>query len=169
MKKCVFITGGTVGTGYATAEKFAEAGYGVFIASRSAERAQEAADKLAAKYGVHTKGYGLGIRDEEAVKAVFADIDAQGCFVQTVVLNAANMGFDPQDPAAGQDFWTVPVEAFGEVFETNLVWNFTMIRQAALMGCLERNAEYEVALEEKEYVLKRIKELMYVISNCKIV
>ena len=68
MKKCVFITGGTVGTGYATAEKFAEAGYGVFIASRSAERAQEAADKLAAKYGVHAKGYGLGIRDEEAVK-----------------------------------------------------------------------------------------------------
>ena len=74
MKKCVFITGGTVGTGYATAEKFAQAGYGVFIASRSAERAQEAADKLAAAYAVHTKGYGLGIRDEEAVKAVFADI-----------------------------------------------------------------------------------------------
>ena len=44
-----------------------------------------------------------------------------------------------------------------------------MIRQAARMGCLERNAEYEVALEEKEYVVKRIQELMYVISNCKIV
>ncbi|MBQ8359905.1 MAG: SDR family NAD(P)-dependent oxidoreductase, partial [Oscillospiraceae bacterium] len=42
MKKSVFITGATVGTGYATAEKFAEAGYCVFIASRSQERAQEA-------------------------------------------------------------------------------------------------------------------------------
>ena len=42
------------------------------------------------------------------------------------------MGFRPEDPAAGQDFWTVPVEDFQEVFETNLVWNFTMVRQAAI-------------------------------------
>ncbi len=35
------------------------------------------------------------------------------------------------DPAEGQDFWTVPVNEFQEVFETNLVWNFTIIRQAA--------------------------------------
>ena len=131
MKKSVFITGGTVGTGYATAEKFAEAGYGVFIASRSAERAQEAADKIAARYGVHAKGYGLGIRDEEAVKAVFADIDAQECFVETVVLNAANMGFG-NDPAKGLDFFEQSVEEFQEVFETNLVWNFMIIRQAAI-------------------------------------
>ena len=46
MKKSVLITGGTVGTGYTTAEKFAQAGYDVFIASRSQERAQEAADKM---------------------------------------------------------------------------------------------------------------------------
>ena len=131
MKKSVFITGGTIGTGFATAEKFAEAGYNVFIASRSAERAQEAADKVAAKYGVHTKGYGLGIRDEEAVKAVFADIDAQDCFVETVVLNAANMGFG-NDPAKGLDFFEQSVEEFQEVFETNLVWNFMIIRQAAI-------------------------------------
>ena len=132
MKKAVFVTGGTVGTGYATAEKFAENGYQVFIASRETGRAQEAADKIAAKYGVFAKGYGLGIRDEEAVKAVFADIDSCGCFVHTVVLNAANMGFDPKDPAAGQNFWTVPVADFQEVFETNLVWNFMIIRQAAI-------------------------------------
>ena len=42
------------------------------------------------------------------------------------------MGFNPKDPAAGQDFWTVPVVDFQEVFETNLVWNFTIIRQAAI-------------------------------------
>ncbi len=132
MKKSVFITGGTVGTGYATAEKFAENGYHVFIASRNAQRAQEAADKIASKYGVFAKGYGLGIRDEEAVKAVFADIENTGYFVHTVVLNAANMGFDPKDPAAGQNFWTVPVADFQEVFETNLVWNFMIVRQAAI-------------------------------------
>ena len=131
MKKCVFVTGGTVGTGFATAEKFAQAGYGVFIASRSPERAQEAAKKLGEKYNVPYKGYGLGIRDEEAIKAVFADIDAQDCFVETVVLNAANMGFG-NDPAKGLDFFTQSVEEFHEVFETNLVWNFMIVRQAAI-------------------------------------
>ena len=131
MKKAVFITGGTVGTGFATAEKFAQAGYHVFIASRSQERAQEAADKIAHKYGVHAKGYGLGIRDEEAVKTVFADIDSQNFFVSTVVLNAANMGFG-NDPAKGLDFFTQSVEEFQEVFETNLVWNFMIVRQAAI-------------------------------------
>ena len=131
MKKSVFVTGGTIGSGFATAAKFAEAGYSVFIASRSQERAQEAADKIAAQYGVHAKGYGLGIRDEEAVKAVFADIDAQDCFVETVVLNAANMGFG-NDPAKGLDFFEQTVEEVLEVFETNLVWNFMVIRQAAI-------------------------------------
>ena len=30
------------------------------------------------------------------------------------------------------DFFTVPVEEFQRVFETNLVWNFMIVRQAAL-------------------------------------
>lgn len=131
MKKSVFITGATVGTGFATAQKYAEAGYNVFITSRSAERAQEAADKISAQYGVYAKGYGLGIRDEEAVKAIFADIDSRYCFVETVVLNSANMGFG-SDPAKGLDFFEQSVEEFQEVFETNLVWNFMIIRQAAI-------------------------------------
>ena len=131
MKKAVFVTGGTIGTGYATAEKFAQAGYAVFITSRDAARSQAAADKLAAQYGVFGKGYGLGIRDEEAVKAVFADIDALGYAVSTVVLNAADLGFGT-DPARGMDFFQTSVEDFQRVFETNLVWNFMIVRQAAL-------------------------------------
>ena len=131
MKKAVFVTGGTIGTGYATAEKFAQAGYAVFISSREEDRAQAAADKLAAQYGVFGKGYGLGIRDEEAVKAVFADIDALGYTVTTVVLNAADLGFG-NDPAKGMDFFETSVEDFQRVFETNLVWNFMIVRQAAL-------------------------------------
>ena len=131
MKKAVFITGGTVGTGFATAEKFAKSGYAVLITSRSEERAQAAAEKIAKKYGVVARGFGLGIRDEAQVKEVFAQIDSMGCFAETVVLNSANMGFG-NDPAVGMDFFTVPVEEFQEVFETNLVWNFMISRQAAL-------------------------------------
>lgn len=131
MKKALFITGGTVGTGYATAEKFARAGYAVFISSRDAQRSQAAAAKISAQYGVFTKGYGLGIRDEEAVKAVFSDIDTTGYTVSTVVLNAADLGFGT-DPAKGMEFFSMAVEDFQAVFETNLVWNFMIVRQAAL-------------------------------------
>lgn len=131
MKKALFITGGTVGTGYTTAEKFARAGYAVFISSRDAQRSQAAAAKISEQYGVFAKGYGLGIRDEEAVKAVFADIDTTGYTVSTVVLNAADLGFGT-DPAKGMEFFSMSVEDFQAVFETNLVWNFMIVRQAAL-------------------------------------
>lgn len=131
MKKAVFITGGTVGTGFATAEKFAENGYAVIITSRSAERAERAADEIAEKHRVYSKGYALDIRNEQAVIDIFNDIDQSGVFAETVVLNSADMGFG-NDPAKGMDFFTVPIEEFGRVFETNLVWNFMIVRQAAL-------------------------------------
>ena len=131
MKKAVFITGGTVGTGLVTAEKFAQAGFHVVITSRDEARAREAAAQVAEKYGVEGVGYGLDIRDEERVKAIFADIDAKGLFVQTVVLNSADLGFG-EDPAKGHNFFEVSVEDFQRVFETNLVWNFMIVRQAAL-------------------------------------
>lgn len=131
MKKAMFVTGGTVGTGLATAEKFAKDGYAVFITSRGEDRAQKAAEYITEKYGVFAKGYGLDIRDEQRVIDIFNDIDKNDCFVETVVLNSADMGFGT-DPVKGMDFFTVSVEEFGRVFETNLVWNFTIIRQAAL-------------------------------------
>lgn len=131
MNKAVFVTGGTVGTGLATAEKFASDGFDVFITSRSEKRAQEAAEKVAAKYKVFAKGYALDIRDEQAVKDVFNDIDSLDRIVKTVVLNSADMGFG-SDPAKGQPIFEVSIEDFQRVFETNLVWNFMIIRQAAL-------------------------------------
>ena len=47
MKKAVFVTGGTVGTGLCIAQTFAKAGYAVFITSREESRAQEAATSVA--------------------------------------------------------------------------------------------------------------------------
>lgn len=131
MKKAMFVTGGTVGSGLACAQKFAKEGYDVFITSRSGERARHAAESVTKQYGVFTKGYGLDIRDEQAVKDIFSDIDSLGRIVETVVLNSADMGFGT-DPAKGMDLFTVPIEEFQRVFETNLVWNFMIIRQAAL-------------------------------------
>lgn len=131
MNKVVFVTGATNGTGYAIAARFAGEGYGVVLTSRSQERAEQAAAELAKTYGCFAKGYALDIRDENRVKEIFADMDANDCFAETVVLNSADLGFG-NDPAKGMDFFSVPVEEFQRVFETNLVWNFTIVRQAAL-------------------------------------
>ncbi|MBQ2827017.1 MAG: SDR family oxidoreductase [Clostridia bacterium] len=132
MKKAVFITGAQSGTGYGIAEHFAKNGVDVFITSRNGEAAERSAETLSKTYGVFSKGYECDIRNEQQVKDIFSDIDSTGRFVECVVLNAANMGFDPKDPAAGQDFWTVDIEDFQKVFETNLVWNFMIVRQAAV-------------------------------------
>lgn len=132
MNKAVLITGAQSGTGYGIAEYFAKQGWDVFLTSLWAEEADQAAKTLSETYGIFSKGYECHIRDEQQIIDIFNDIDSTGRFVETVVLNAANMGFSPEDPAAGQDFWTVPVEDFREVFETNLVWNFTIVRQAAI-------------------------------------
>lgn len=132
LKKAVFVTGAHTGTGYRIAEVFAEHGYDVFVTSRKGGQARAAAEKIASEKGVFARGYECNIGDEDQVKEIFSDIDSTGRFVSTIVLNAANMGFYPADPGAGQDFWMVPVGDFAAVFETNLVWNFTMIRQAAL-------------------------------------
>ena len=131
MIKAVFVTGAATGTGLTIAETFAQNGYGVVITSRTAEKAQAAAEEVGKKYGVFARGYALGIRNEQQVKDIFADLDSRGVFVETLVLNAANLGFG-NDPAKGLDFFTVPIEEIQEVFDTNLVWNFTIVRQAAL-------------------------------------
>ena len=131
MRKAVLVTGAASGTGYAVARRFAKEGYAAVITSRDPDRAEEAAARLGAECGVPAKGYALGISDEERVKAIFADIDAAGLFAETVVLNAADLGYGT-DPAKGQDFFSVPVEEVRRVFETNLVWNYMIVRQAAL-------------------------------------
>ena len=131
MKKAVFVTGGTVGTGFATALRFAKEGYDVFITSREEARAAEAAAAIAKETGVFAMGFGLEVGSEDAVKEVFRKIDETGRTVTTMVLNAANLGFG-NDPAKGLDFFTQTVEEFSAVFQTNLVWNFTLVRQASL-------------------------------------
>lgn len=131
MHKAVFITGGSSGGGLVIAKTFAANGYDVFVTSRDGELAAKAAAEVAAECGVFARGYACDIRNEQQIIDIFNDIDATGRFCDAVVLNAADMGFGT-DPAKGQDFWSVPVEDFQRVFETNLVWNFTIIRQAAI-------------------------------------
>jgi len=131
MNKAVFITGAQSGTGYGIAEYFAKQGWDVFITSLWGNQAEDAAKKLTADYGIFSKGYEYDLLDESRIIEIFKDIDGTGRFVETIILNAADMGFG-SDPAKGLDFFTVSKEEFGRVFETNLVGNFMTVRQAAI-------------------------------------
>ena len=124
MEKSVFVTGATNGTGYAIASRFAKEGYSVFIGSRSEENATEAAIKLAAEYGVYTKGYGMRVFDEDDVNRIFDDIRAQGFLLDAMILNAANLGIL-------QETLTVDIDDFMNVINTNIGWNFMLARAAA--------------------------------------
>lgn len=125
MNKSVFITGAASGTGFAIAKRFASEGYDVFIGSRSEENAQEAANKIAEEYGVFSKGYKTIVFDENNVREIFDDIKNNGYCLDCLVLNAANLGI-------GQNIFTVDMKDFMNVYETNIGWNFMMVRQAAL-------------------------------------
>ena len=124
MKKSVLVTGATNGTGYAIARRFAAEGYDVFICSRSGETAMDAAKALMEEFPVRAVGYETKIFDEENVKAIFADIRDRGYLLDTLVLNAANLGI-------GQVSLEVDIQEFMNVFNTNIGWNFLMAREAA--------------------------------------
>ena len=126
MKKSVFVTGAHDGTGFAIASRFASEGYDVFVGSRDIEKADSAARKLTEKYGIYSKGYTYKTSslDEKEVKEIFDDIRKQGYLLDTIVLNAANLGI-------GQVSLEVDVNDFMGVFTTNIGWNFLMAREAA--------------------------------------
>ena len=125
MNKSVFITGAVVNTGFGIAEKFAKEGYDLFLGSRNEEKAVEAAKILSEKYGVFAKGYSMKVFSEENVIEIFDDIKKQGYLIDCVVLNAANLGIK-------QQIFTVPIEEFMDVINTNMGWNFMIARQAAI-------------------------------------
>ena len=131
MDNSVFITGANAGTGYGIAEFFARKGWNIFLTGLDAVAAEIAAEGLHGKFGVFAKGYECNNCDEQRIAEVFADIDKTGYFVETVVLNAADLGCGP-DPAKGIDFWTTTSDEFRKVIETNVIGNFSIIKQAAL-------------------------------------
>ena len=126
MKKSVLITGASSGSGFAIAQLFAERGMNVFITSRNAADAERAALILREQYpDVTIKGYQLSVGNEDKVIEMFDDIKNLGCPLTSLVLNAANLGINT-DPL------TVELKEWMAVLETNLGWNFSIARQAAL-------------------------------------
>lgn len=124
MAKSVFVTGGCYGTGYAVAERFAKERYNVFISGRNKSKADEAAKAISEKYGVYVKGYQTSVFEQDEVCTIFTDIEQNGYSVDSLVLNAANLGI-------GQESLSVDIEDFMGVYKINVEWNFMMAREAA--------------------------------------
>lgn len=124
MNKSVLVTGGCYGTGYAIAERFAKSGYDVFVCGRDKSKADAAAEKLEATYGIKAAGYETKEFSQSEVTKIFADIKEKGFYVKTIVLNAANLGI-------GQESLTVDIDDFMDVYKINVAWNFMMAREAA--------------------------------------
>ena len=124
MDKSVLITGCCYGTGYAVAERFAKEGYNVFVSGRDKSKADTAAKAISKKYGVYARGYQTSTFEQDEVCEIFADIEQNSYSVDSLVLNAANLGI-------GQERLNVDIEAFMGVYKINVAWNFMMAREAA--------------------------------------
>lgn len=165
MKRALFITGvNCFNGGYAIAERFAREGYDIFLTSRNYESASEAAKNISEKYNVFSKGYQLAFRDEKAVKDIFSDIDSTGRFAETVCFYAANLGFFGANPTDGVDIFDTSVENFQEVLDTNVIWNFMMVKQAAERMRKEHKGAF-VFISSNSAVRPNPKRVAYVASK----
>ena len=131
IEKYVFVTGACVNTGAAIVRKFASEGKNVIFTGRDRSRVDAAKIAYASEFPeVKIKGECLnaldenGATDEAAVKKLFEKFDEENIIVTDLVLNAADLGvnFDPLES---------PFSDFLRVINTNLCWNFCIIRSAA--------------------------------------
>ena len=127
----VLITGACINTGVALVEKFASEGRNVVFTGRKLESVKEAEARYRAQFpDVQILGYTIdSLLDERtvneaAVEALFADLDAKGIFIETLVCNAADQGL-------GITVFENPLTDFQRVLNTNIVWNYCLSEHAA--------------------------------------
>lgn len=131
MKKAVLITGACINTGVAIVEKFATEGYDVIFTGRSFDSVLAAEKQYREKYSdICIKGYAIhsltseGMVDEKGVEDLFKKLDAEGIFIETLVLNAADQGL-------GMKIFENGLEDFLRVLHTNVGWNYCLCEHAA--------------------------------------
>jgi gluconate 5-dehydrogenase len=119
------ITGGTTGLGRAMAEGLAAAGARVAVAGRSADRAAAAAAEIPGAVGL-----GMDTRDEAAVAAGVQEVLESWGGIDLLV-NNAGIGMRTVNPDFVSDpkgFWTVPLDGFRAVVDTNLTGYFVVAK-----------------------------------------
>ena len=128
--KTALVTGACINTGVAIVEKFASEGWNVVFTGRSDQKVKAAERSYREKFPeVRILGFAIdslkedGSVDEAAVKELFAALDREGIFVETLVLNAADQGL-------GIKALENPLSDFMRVINTNMVWNYCLSEHA---------------------------------------
>jgi 3-oxoacyl-[acyl-carrier protein] reductase len=134
----VIITGGTRGIGEAVARKFAQNGTNVVIWGTKSDVAAEVAAKIAAEYGIKTRGDGVDVANKDAVSAAI-DAAAQEFGAIDVFVNNAGITRDGL-------LMTMKDADWDAVIATNLTGVFVCTRAVArLMAKQRRGAIVNVA------------------------
>lgn len=87
----VVLTGATRNIGFATAERFAKAGYNIVITSRDKSSAEKAASKISEKYPVCALGVGMDPKEPQQIADAFKLVDDMFGRVDVLVCNATRI------------------------------------------------------------------------------
>lgn len=157
MNQYALITGACRGTGFEISKRFAGEGWNVILTGRRIHEVKVAADEIEKAYPVKVEGFQSKAGDEAEVKEMFNTLRLQGKLVSALILNAADLGI-------GQSALEVPLEDWRQVLETNLVWNFTLMREAArqmqLLGggsivIIGSNIAYRAIPDRSAYIVSK--------------
>jgi len=114
--RVAIVTGGGTGLGRQMAEALAEAGAGLVLCARTAERCEQAAAELAQQHGVRALGLGCDVRDQAEIERVVERATAELGRVDILVNNAGTVwGAAPED---------VPLQGWQKVIDVNLTGAF---------------------------------------------
>lgn len=89
--KTVMITGASEGIGRSFAETFAKKGHDLVLVARNAEKLQELATQLKAKYAIEAHVFAADLIPVGAALALFDDITGKGIQIDVLVNNAGMM------------------------------------------------------------------------------
>jgi 3-hydroxy acid dehydrogenase/malonic semialdehyde reductase len=129
--KIVFITGASSGIGKACAEAFAAEKANLILAARRFELLNKYAEKLVEKFGIKIKVIELDVRNFEAVKKSFNDLEDDWKNVDVLVNNAGlARGFDK--------IFEGSVTSWEEMIDTN-VKGLLFVTRNVLPGMIDRN------------------------------
>jgi NAD(P)-dependent dehydrogenase (short-subunit alcohol dehydrogenase family) len=121
--RVALVTGGSRGIGRAVVEALAEQGLRVFFSSLSPASVAAAEAALTARFGDRVSGEAVDVRDQAAVEAHVARVEAAAGRIDCLVNNAGLGHFGAVDELSG--------DAFRQVIETNLNGVFYCIRAVA--------------------------------------
>ena len=126
--KVSLVTGGAYGIGFAIAEAFAQAGAKIAFNCRSQKHLEQALADYKAK-GIDAKGYICDVTDEEAVKALVAQIEKELGVIDILVNNA---GIIKRIPMCD-----MTVDEFRQVIDIDLNAPF-IVSKAVIPGMIKK-------------------------------